>query len=150
MVSGARSVVRTAAICVGLAGVLLACSEAEPPAPSGSFRQIVPSAPAESKPAPPDPVLWETALEDPALEAGRQVWVGTCIACHSTGLGGAPLIGNEKLWAPRIAKGLEVLVEHATTGFYGEVGEMPARGGNPDLTDAQVEAAVRFMASRAM
>jgi len=43
-----------------------------------------------------------------------------------------------------------VLVQHATEGFYGDVGEMPARGGNAELTDEEVAAAVHFMASRAM
>jgi len=40
------------------------------------------------------------------------------------------------------------LIEHATRGFYGDVGEMPARGGNAALTDQQVAAAVRFMITR--
>lgn len=92
--------------------------------------------------------LWQAPLDDPELEAGRRVWTGTCIDCHSTGLGGAPLIGNETLWGPRLAKGLDVLFEHALQGFYGDVGEMPARGGNAELTDDEVRAAVRFMTSR--
>ena len=106
-------------------------------------------APHKEKPKPPNPAIWERPFTDPELERGRQVWVGTCIDCHSTGLGGAPLIGNQTLWAPRIAQGLETLVQHATNGFYGEVGEMPARGGNPELSDEDIRAAVRFMASRA-
>jgi cytochrome c5 len=137
-----------------LAGVLLcpgilAIGGCEQPAAPRSFTVLSEAASPPASPAPPDPLLWETPQADPRLEAGRQVWIGTCIACHSTGLGGAPLIGNRKLWAPRIAKGFETLVEHATNGFYGQVGEMPARGGNEDLSDEQVRAAVLFMASRA-
>lgn len=97
----------------------------------------------------PDASIWSTPLVDPSMEAGRVVWTGTCIDCHSTGLGGAPLIGNKALWAPRLEKGLETLVSHAIGGFYGDVGEMPARGGNTSLTDEEVRSAVRFMASRA-
>lgn len=103
---------------------------------------------ASGKPARshPDPAIWEEPRSEVGLERGRQVWTGTCIRCHSTGLAGAPLIGNRALWAPRIAKGVEVLVEHAMDGFMGPAGgEMPARGGNPDLTDEEVRAAVEFM-----
>ena len=96
----------------------------------------------------PPASIWEEPLQDPNLEAGREVWAGTCIQCHSVGLGGAPLIGSREAWGPRIAKGEALLIEHATRGFYGDVGEMPARGGNAALTDQQVAAAVRFMITR--
>jgi cytochrome c5 len=44
---------------------------------------------------------------------------------------------------------MDVLVEHALNGFQGPAGtEMPARGGNPDLTDDQVTLAVAFVTSR--
>ena len=103
---------------------------------------------AKREPAPPNPELWLTPIADPLLEKGRQVWTGTCIDCHSTGLGGAPLIGNLELWKPRIDQGLPVLFEHAKNGFYGDFGEMPARGGNESLSDEEIEAAVRFMATQ--
>ncbi len=135
--------VAAAALCV----VLLGCSGAEEPPPSDGFTVLSQPA-AKAKPALPDPGLWETPVDDPLLEAGRVTWTGTCIDCHSTGLGGAPLIGNEALWSPRVAQGLDVLVEHATQGFYGKVGEMPARGGNADLSDDEVRAAVQFMVSK--
>lgn len=51
-------------------------------------------------------------------------------------------------WSPRISQGLDALVEHATNGFYGKKGEMPARGGNDALSDEQARSAVRFMVSR--
>ncbi|MEM9175908.1 MAG: c-type cytochrome, partial [Myxococcota bacterium] len=127
---------------------VLGCSDTTQtePEPNG-FRMLV--EPEKPKgPALPDSSVWETPLADPALESGRVVWTGTCIQCHSTGLGGAPLIGNPDLWRPRIDQGLDVLVQHALEGFYGKKGEMPARGGNPDLTDEQVRLAVRFMATR--
>ena len=115
----------------------------------GTMRVLSEPPRAKAKPKLPDASIWETPLEDEELERGRLVWSGTCIQCHSIGLGGAPLIGNRTLWAPRIDQGIEVLVSHAQNGFYGDVGEMPARGGNEELSDAEVEAAVRFMVSRA-
>ena len=133
---------------ISLIAAVLGCSEAADPEPSADgFKMLVEPAKKEG-PALPDPSVWETPLEDPELESGRMVWTGTCIQCHSTGLGGAPLIGNAELWTPRIEQGLEVLVGHALGGFYGKKGEMPARGGNPDLSDEEVRLAVRFMATR--
>ena len=126
------------------------CSQSEQP-PESDFTVLFEAAPeveVGEDPVLPDPEVWQTPLGDAALERGRQVWTGTCIQCHSTGLGGAPLIGNRELWEPRVAKGIEELVAHATNGFYGDVGEMPARGGNMDLSDEEVRLAVRFMASR--
>lgn len=79
------------------------------------------------------------------VEAGQQVWQKNCAVCHKQGLGGAPPIGNQKMWKKRIAQGLPTLVEHAKNGYSGETGEMPPRGGNPNLTDSEVESAVKYM-----
>lgn len=148
-----RGAARGLIFLVALAG--FGCSEgqggsSESSSPEDSVRVLSKPVVAKAKPAMPDPSIWETALADPELEKGRVVWTGTCIQCHSIGLGGAPLIGNRELWGPRIEKGVETLISHAQNGFYGDVGEMPARGGNEELSDAQVEAAVRFMVSRAL
>jgi len=58
------------------------------------------------------------------------------------------LIGSSEAWSPRIAKGEPTLIDHAMNGFYGNAGEMPARGGNAALSDEEVTAAVRFMVTR--
>lgn len=84
--------------------------------------------------------------EDPHLIEGRTVWAGTCQACHGLGEAGSPKITDRKAWAPRIAKGEDTLREHALKGFIGPSGTMmPERGGNPDLTDQQIFAAVDYM-----
>ena len=75
------------------------------------------------------------------LKMGEEVFSGLCIRCHAAGLNGAPIFGNEKMWGPRIEQGIPVLVEHAINGY----GLMPAKGGNPDLTDEQIAAAVAYM-----
>ena len=86
------------------AGLLFAlavggCGAAEEAAPdAGGFKVL--SKPASAVPREavlPDPSIWTTPQSDPLLEEGRLVWTGTCIECHSTGLGGAPLIGNREL-----------------------------------------------------
>ncbi|PWR01201.1 cytochrome c5 family protein [Meridianimarinicoccus roseus] len=84
---------------------------------------------------------------DPFLAVGRTVWGATCENCHGGNkLTGAPKITSTADWAPRIAQGMDLLVAHATDGFMGpRFTEMPARGGNAALGDAEVAAAVAFM-----
>ncbi|EDY84564.1 Cytochrome c subfamily, putative [Verrucomicrobiia bacterium DG1235] len=103
---------------------------------------------AKSEPAaaekPLDPL--SITLTDPDLIAGQATWGATCKTCHLTGLTGAPIIGNHEAWAPRIAKGLDTLYDHALNGFIGpDYTEMPPKGGFAELSDEQVKQAVRFM-----
>jgi cytochrome c5 len=76
---------------------------------------------------------------------GERVYRTVCFACHDTGAAGAPKVGDNSAWQPRIAKGVEVLVQHAVQGFQGSQGMMPAKGGNPALSDQQVADAVHYM-----
>lgn len=88
-------------------------------------------------------------FDAPALqghEQGRRIWQGTCIGCHSDGLAGAPAVADAGAWAPRLAKGRPVLLRHALAGFFGpDHSMMPPRGGNPELSDAEVGAALDYM-----
>ena len=45
------------------------------------------------------------------------------------------------MWASRIVQGVPVLVDHAINGY----GLMPAKGGKESMSDADVEAAVKYM-----
>jgi len=63
------------------------------------------------------------------------------MACHMTGAAGAPLMGNKEAWGPRIAQGMEVLVQHSIQGFKG----MPVKGGNPALSDQDMASAVAYI-----
>jgi cytochrome c5 len=87
----------------------------------------------------------EVTLGSQALEDGRSIWMETCAPCHLKGLGDAPVIGNHEAWAPRISKGKDTLYMHAIEGFYGDVGEMPTKGGNESLNDEQIKLAVDFV-----
>lgn len=80
---------------------------------------------------------------------GPQVYNQACIACHGSGVGGAPVVSNAEAWAPRIDKGLETLYLHAIEGFTGDAGYMPPKGGRLDLSDAEVQAAVDYMVEQA-
>lgn len=77
-------------------------------------------------------------------EDGSVIYGNLCGACHTAGAGGAPKL-EEAAWAPRKAKGVDTLIQHAIGGFQGEAGIMPPRGGNPALTDAQITATVQWM-----
>ena len=76
---------------------------------------------------------------------GESVYNTACAACHTAGIAGAPKLGDGTAWEARLAQGIEVLIEHAIQGFQGEAGVMPAKGGNPALTDDEVAAAVQYM-----
>jgi cytochrome c5 len=80
-----------------------------------------------------------------AEKSGEEVVKSICSACHAVGALGAPKIGDKAAWGPRIAQGYETLVKHAIEGIR----SMPARGGNPALTDGEVAAAVAHMANQA-
>ena len=75
------------------------------------------------------------------IERGKAVYDQVCAACHGSGLAGAPKFGDRQAWAPRISKGMDVLVNSAVHGM----GNMPARGGQQGLSDQDIRAAIEFM-----
>ncbi len=83
----------------------------------------------------------ETKAPASTVTSGSSIFEDVCQACHGTGVMGAPKFGSAKSWAPHIAKGLPVLIEHAINGFK----EMPAKGGDDSLSDDDIKAAVRYM-----
>ena len=83
-----------------------------------------------------------------ASMSGEQVFQAVCKTCHEAGIAGAPKAGDKAAWAASIKKGYETLVQHALNGFQEPGKMMPPRGGNPDLSDVEVERAVVYMANR--
>lgn len=78
-----------------------------------------------------------------ADKSGEDVVKGVCSMCHAAGLMNAPKIGDKDAWKPRIAQGYDTLVSHAINGIR----SMPAKGGNPGLSDKEVGGAVKYMAN---
>lgn len=78
---------------------------------------------------------------------GPQVYNEACIACHGSGIGGAPKIGDAAAWGARIAQGNATLYDHAINGFTGSMGFMPQKGARMDLSDQEVRDAVDYMVS---
>ncbi|WP_417501869.1 c-type cytochrome [Marinobacter sp.] len=81
----------------------------------------------------------ETASSGP--RSGSEVYDAACMACHTTGAAGAPVIGNASDWAPRIDQGMETLINHAINGFNA----MPAKGGCASCPDEEIQAAVEHI-----
>jgi len=76
-----------------------------------------------------------------AAQADIRTYRTACAACHATGAAGAPKTGDKAAWKARIAAGMDTMVTNAIKGK----GAMPAKGGRPNLTDAQVKAVVEYM-----
>lgn len=72
----------------------------------------------------------------------------TCTGCHTAGIGGAPKLDAAGIGARLAAEGIDTLVSKAITGFTGNTGVMPAKGGNPALTDEQIKATVEWMVAQ--
>lgn len=82
-------------------------------------------------------------------KTGEALFQQTCSACHGAGIAGAPKAGDKAAWAPRIAKGMPALYDHAEKGFQGSSGVMPAKGGRTDAPDDLVKQAVDYMVGMA-
>lgn len=119
-----------------------AATPAAAPAPTAAPAPAAPAAPAAAAPAPATPA---TAPAATAKVDGKAVYEKACNVCHGAGIAGAPKAGDKAAWAPRIAQGKATLHEHAIKGIRG----MPAKGGNPSLTDDEVKAAVDMMVGMA-
>jgi len=75
------------------------------------------------------------------LVLGKSVFNSVCLTCHGNSVHDAPRVGDMHVWQPRLAQGLDVLVEHALDGH----GRMPAKGGYSTLTDHEVSSAVAYV-----
>jgi c(7)-type cytochrome triheme protein len=73
--------------------------------------------------------------------SGKAAYQAACATCHTTGIAGAPKLGDQAAWAPRVKAGSAALYVNAIKGK----GAMPAKGGNAALQDAEVKSAVDFM-----
>ncbi|MGQ9686355.1 MAG: c-type cytochrome [Thiobacillaceae bacterium] len=77
--------------------------------------------------------------------SGEQVYNEVCGSCHASGALGSPKFKDTAAWGKRIAQGYDTLLTHALKGFN----KMPARGGDPDLTDLEVARGMVYMANAA-
>ena len=78
-------------------------------------------------------------------KTGEQVYKEVCMGCHAAGAAGAPKFGDAGAWGSRLSAGLSALTASVIKGK----GAMQARGGNPDLSDAEIQNAVAYMGNAA-
>lgn len=82
---------------------------------------------------------------------GKAVFDKLCVACHAanSAVPFSPKITHADDWAARIKQGKDTLFQHAINGYTGpKGGVMPAKGGNPALSDDEVKAAVVYMVNQ--
>jgi cytochrome c5 len=80
-------------------------------------------------------------------KSGEDIVKTVCTACHGpAGIPQSPKIGDKAAWAPRIAQGMDALYHSALNG---KNNLMPARGGQPSLTDEEVKSAVDYLVKQA-
>jgi len=84
-----------------------------------------------------------SATANAVERSGKEVVETVCIACHATGKDGAPKIGDQAAWAQRASKGMDKLTSNAITGLR----NMPAHGGQAQLTDVEMSRGVAYMVS---
>lgn len=76
-----------------------------------------------------------------ALADGQAVYNANCAMCHKMM---KPKTGDKAAWASLIPMGVDKLTENTIKGK----GMMPAKGGHPNLSDADVKAAVQYMVDK--
>ena len=95
---------------------------------------------AKLEPEPADLKWAETSRPGDARLA--EAYERSCMACHSVNGTGAPLAGFAPHWKPRLDKGIDQLVRHASEGFNA----MPAMGQCNDCSTEDQRALTLFMA----
>ena len=83
-------------------------------------------------------------------EAGEKVYAQTCIACHgANGKGAIPGVSDFTKAGGPLTKADEVLIASIRDGLVtpGKPLSMPAKGGNPSLTDDEIRAVLAYLRS---
>jgi cytochrome c5 len=74
----------------------------------------------------------------------EEIAKGACLKCHENGENGAPKLSDKAAWSQRASKGLDAVTKTVIRGH----GNMPARGGVADLTDAELKGVIAYMLKR--
>lgn len=103
----------------------------------GSFKEPAAKPAAQSASAAP-------SAKPAAAADGKAVYDKACVACHATGVANAPKLGDKAAWGPRLAQGVDGLLQSVLKGK----GAMPPKAGTT-MSDAELRAGVEFMVSQA-
>ena len=95
----------------------------------------------------PEEVAVAEEEEDPVdPRSGQEVYDQVCASCHDTGAAGSPLLDATDEWEQRLdERGFDGIVQSVIDGM----GAMPARGGDSDATDDELEASVKYILEEA-
>ena len=146
-------VARAVAVMANQSGANFSVPQAKPDATPTPAADKVEPAPAASQVAPapakanaggstPVPTAVTTKSESTAGASGEAIYKASCAACHTSGVAGAPKLGDKAAWAARIKSGKDTLYHSA---LQGKPPGMPAKGGNMGLSDSDVKAAVDYL-----
>ena len=78
-------------------------------------------------------------------EPNMEKYNKSCVICHAAGVADAPKTGDAAGWEPRLAKGMDVLVQSVQNGMNA----MPPKGMCMDCSDEEYQALIEFMAKPA-
>lgn len=89
---------------------------------------------AYAKDLPPEP-------EGGSVSKAEKMYDASCKLCHANDTMGAPAVGDANAWKSVMKKGMDEVLANAING----TGGMPPKGGNTDLSDADIKEIVEFM-----
>jgi len=125
------NVLKTSLLALPLIFVTLACSDQEP----NKSQQPATAVHTAQK-----------AAEQSSKSNGQLIYEANCGGCHDTGVAGAPKLGDTEIWQRHAGHGAQHLMEAVLTGK----GSMPPRGGNADLSNKDIEAAINFILEKSL
>jgi cytochrome c5 len=76
--------------------------------------------------------------------AGESTYKLVCAACHTSGVAGAPKLGDKAKWSTLIKEGQVQITAHGYVGIRG----MPPKGGKSDLSIKDFASSVVYMANQ--
>lgn len=80
------------------------------------------------------------AAGDAGVKTAKQLYEGACLACHASGVAGAPKVGDVAAWELRLESGLDMITASAIQGK----GAMPANGGSA-YSEEEIRAVIEYM-----
>jgi cytochrome c5 len=103
-----------------------------------------------SEAASSDPTIDAVALPDTPPDVGQVTYEQYCSVCHRSGVGGAPIVGEQRSWQTRLEQGVQKTVLNAINGMSSGSSVMPAKGGFVHLSDQEVTEAVHYMVEKSL
>lgn len=85
-------------------------------------------------------ILAVLAAPAPALD-GKAIYEDACQKCHRSGVDDAPKAGKKTDWEPRLKQDMAMLYKSVIEGK----GAMDPRAGKPELSDAELRAAMDYL-----